>query len=103
MNVYHKWKNSPVIVTFATSQTPIWEIPFPSVTICPEIKSQKDIYNFTEQVLKRTKGNLSDLEDYEFRQMSLVCSGLLGLFNDSQEYDIVTDESAVDFIMKVIN
>lgn len=33
---YKKWEVAPVIVTFATKETPIYEIPFPAVTICPE-------------------------------------------------------------------
>ncbi|KAK4887600.1 hypothetical protein RN001_003871 [Aquatica leii] len=37
-STHKKWMNSPVIVTFATSETPIYEIPFPAVTICPLVK-----------------------------------------------------------------
>ncbi|XP_075167589.1 pickpocket protein 28-like [Haematobia irritans] len=36
--VYVKWKETPVIVTISEKPTPIWSIPFPAVTICPETK-----------------------------------------------------------------
>lgn len=47
-NVYMKWVQSPVIVSFAEKSTPIWEIPFPAVTICPETKTYMDKLNFTD-------------------------------------------------------
>lgn len=46
-NVYTKWDQSQVIVSFAEKSTPVWEIPFPAVTICPETKSKIDYLNFT--------------------------------------------------------
>lgn len=35
---YVKWHETPVIVTISEKSTPIWSIPFPAVTICPETK-----------------------------------------------------------------
>ncbi len=29
-----KWQNEPILVSLDTSPTPIWEVPFPAVTIC---------------------------------------------------------------------
>jgi amiloride-sensitive sodium channel len=51
--IYEKYDNTPVIVTFATRETPLHKIPFPAITICPEIKSNKRILNFTDLVLKQ--------------------------------------------------
>lgn len=48
LNVYKKWDQSPVIVSFAEKSTPVWAIPFPAVTICPETKSYMDMLNFTD-------------------------------------------------------
>lgn len=45
VNTYTKWMNSPVIVSFATSETPIWKIPFPAVTICPLVKIDVDKFD----------------------------------------------------------
>lgn len=46
--VYTKWDNSPVIVSFAETSTPIWEVPFPAVSVCPETKSRQREFNYTE-------------------------------------------------------
>lgn len=48
LRIYKKWENSPVIVTFATRETPNLMIPFPSVTICPESKSLPERFNYTK-------------------------------------------------------
>lgn len=37
---YSKWQNNPVIVSLDEKSTSIHQIPFPAVTICPEIKSK---------------------------------------------------------------
>ncbi|KAL1122050.1 hypothetical protein AAG570_003456 [Ranatra chinensis] len=42
-----KWKNSPVIISFSESSTPIWKVPFPAITICSETKSRATVYNFS--------------------------------------------------------
>lgn len=44
-NVYTKLDQS--FVSFKEKSTPIWEIPFPAVTICPETKTKKDYLDFT--------------------------------------------------------
>lgn len=59
---YQKWDRSPVIVSFATKQTPIWQIPFPSVTICPETKARQSKYNLT-QMYHVIKQNSSVTDD----------------------------------------
>lgn len=48
MEAYRKWQRSPVLVSFATKQTPIMQIPFPAITICPETKAKVSVYNLTE-------------------------------------------------------
>lgn len=61
--VYKKWDTSPVIVTFATRGTPIFDIPFPSVTVCPESKSVQSIFNYTRVLHMKGDGkNLSESE-----------------------------------------
>lgn len=51
-NVYEKWEFSPVLVSFAKSPTPIGQIPFPAVTICPEVKARQRIFNYTDYYYK---------------------------------------------------
>lgn len=45
---WHKWEQSPVIINFNEKSTPVWDIPFPSVTICPQTKTRVEIFNFTK-------------------------------------------------------
>lgn len=49
---YQKWDESPVIVTFSEKMTSIKNIPFPAVTICHEVKSKKEIFDFTDAVYR---------------------------------------------------
>lgn len=36
---YKKWQDSPVIIGIDSKPTPIYEIPFPAFTVCPEVKA----------------------------------------------------------------
>lgn len=47
---YNNWKSRPVIVTLAEVPTPIHEVPFPAVTICPSSKVPQTIFNYTRFV-----------------------------------------------------
>lgn len=59
-----KWVQSPVIVSFAEKSTPIWEIPFPAVTICPETKTYANKLNFTDVFNKvRFNDSLDTIDD----------------------------------------
>ena len=44
LQVFEKAANSPVLVSFASEPTPIWEIPFPALTICNMNKVDTDIF-----------------------------------------------------------
>ncbi|XP_068913463.1 pickpocket protein 28-like [Tenebrio molitor] len=73
--VYQKWEQSPVIVNFANRGTPIYEIPFPAVTVCPESKSATDKFNFTKIMQKKEdEVPLTLLEETQFEYMSLICN-----------------------------
>ena len=39
--VVEKWNNKPMFVSFDTVPTPIWDIPFPAVTLCNVQKANK--------------------------------------------------------------
>lgn len=45
--IYNKWQHSPVIVSLAEKPTPVWYIPFPAVTVCPETKVLSEFLNLT--------------------------------------------------------
>ncbi|KAF2888367.1 hypothetical protein ILUMI_17806 [Ignelater luminosus] len=77
LKAFHKWKSSPVIVTFATTETPIWKIPFPAVTICPEIKTDPDIFNYSDIFLKKVSNLYVTPEENEvFESLAIVCPGI---------------------------
>ncbi|XP_055590909.1 pickpocket protein 28-like [Uranotaenia lowii] len=46
--VYNKWNREPVIVTFDEQTTPVFDVPFPAITICPEMKTSSTVFNFSE-------------------------------------------------------
>lgn len=45
---YLKWNEKPVIVSMSEKSTPVWKIPFPAVTICPEAKISAKMVNVTK-------------------------------------------------------
>ncbi|XP_072394413.1 pickpocket protein 28-like [Diabrotica undecimpunctata] len=74
LNAYSKWQNTPVIVSFATKDTPNWRIPFPAVTICPEIKAVPSKYNYTHFLDLKMKGEtLNPIDEARFGYLSLAC------------------------------
>lgn len=57
LRIYKKWETSPVVVTFATRETPNLMIPFPSITICPDTKSSPRKFDYAKyyRILKENK------------------------------------------------
>lgn len=65
---YVNWKEKPIIVSLATKDLGIWEIPFPATTICPETKIGIDCLNYTAALQARRKGlTLNETEFVKFR------------------------------------
>lgn len=50
LDSYAKWDQTPVIISLSTKATPVWKVPFPAVTICPEVKSSSSKINLTDLV-----------------------------------------------------
>lgn len=38
----------PIVIGVGNNPIPIWHIPFPAITICPETKAKSSVLNFTE-------------------------------------------------------
>lgn len=59
-----KWNDFPVILSFTEKEAKISMIPFPTVTICPETKANKDKFDLTSvyNSMKRSKINLNRTE-----------------------------------------
>lgn len=63
---WNKWITTPVIVSFATQETPIFDIPHPAVTICPEVKTRPNIFNYTDLLFKKEDGIQLDPDMYTY-------------------------------------
>ncbi|XP_073843681.1 pickpocket 26 [Musca autumnalis] len=98
MNIWNKWNNNPVIVSFAEKSTPVWQIPFPAITICTETKARQTYFNFTDIFWKysdfynnRTQDNITSEELNKLNAVLQVCDEHLMQFpigsnyTDSQE------------------
>lgn len=70
--VYNKWQLSPVIVSFAEKSTPVWEIPFPAVTICPETKAMQKHVDFTKSYTMLHGGQMENFTVEELRNLEAV-------------------------------
>ena len=55
IQTYDKWEKSPVILTFDEKPIPISSIPFPAVTICPEVKFSRKLFNISGWGAYQTK------------------------------------------------
>ncbi|XP_055382467.1 pickpocket protein 28-like [Condylostylus longicornis] len=75
MNIWDKWTLNPVIVSFAEKSTPVWQIPFPAVTVCPETKARRSVFNFTDVYYKIAyeMGNVTENEEYYMKAISQIC------------------------------
>ncbi|KAM8721472.1 hypothetical protein ACLKA7_007361 [Drosophila subpalustris] len=87
-SAYTKWDATPVIVSFAEKSTPVWNIPFPAITICSETKrvlnkasgnnSYANLYNQFTADMRATRifkpQNITAGELEEFRTLLHVCN-----------------------------
>lgn len=55
--ILEKWQKSPVVMGIDKDPTPIYRIPFPAVTICPETKINRSVFEHehAQSVLNRAK------------------------------------------------
>lgn len=60
--VWIKWRDNPVIMSVYESQIPISKIPFPTVTICPEIKTTHTKLDLTPFGIPNYQLNFSPIE-----------------------------------------
>ncbi|XP_045774541.1 pickpocket protein 28-like [Maniola jurtina] len=74
---YSKWMRSPSIVMLTENDQPIREIPFPAVTVCPEMKIMSTVFSFTEYMFNKTYRNLSETEQNMFEDVSLICNNFI--------------------------
>ncbi|XP_026755450.2 pickpocket protein 28-like isoform X2 [Galleria mellonella] len=113
--VWTKYQNSPVIVSFSEKYVPVEKVPFPSITLCPNVKINPK-YNFTEEYIKYFQ-NATFRNDYKnhnetikrameaVQDISLICPTrtIQGIFN-TLNYTIgrdFTDGTIIENMEKV--
>lgn len=85
--LYVKWDNSPGIVSFATKASDVSDIPFPAITICPEVKSQISRFNFTDAYHKHKASKLDKTSLNTFITMWQICDLGTGIDQATRLYD----------------
>ncbi|CAG9767257.1 unnamed protein product [Ceutorhynchus assimilis] len=93
-----KWDTSPVLVSFARSPTPVWQVPFPAVTVCSETKSRQTVYNFTDYYHKMVSENnsMTESDKKKFADLALVCENHV-----FHEGNVTTNYDTIDFLMGI--
>ncbi|XP_053677183.1 pickpocket protein 28-like [Anopheles nili] len=98
---HQKWIEKPMIVSFSPKPIPVWKIPFPAITICPQTRIDVDKFNITEVYRRaRTNQTLSADEWRKLRVLSHVCSSVMRPKNDyyglgGTEPEVEVDEEVV--------
>lgn len=72
---------APVLMSLDSSSTPVWDIPFPALTICSENRIRPSIFNYTEVMMRH---NYSEKEKNFLQYVSIMCS--LDLEKDKLEH-----------------
>ncbi|KAH8296948.1 hypothetical protein KR044_001339 [Drosophila immigrans] len=72
---YLKWQDSPVILGFDETLVPVHKIPFPTITICPEIKMERNIFdyaNVSRRIWDKYQQNedFSDIDEEDLQRMA---------------------------------
>lgn len=69
---YNKWSSSPIIISFDDRMTPVSQIPFPAITVCPELRIGGGDFDFDEidkkvstlkKLMKNEKGTNQTIGD----------------------------------------
>lgn len=90
--LWYKWRESPVIVSFSETTTPVWQVPFPAITICSQTNFKSHLFSFERAMTNQeNQDNLKKLA-----AMSLVCDPQI-IFNGSE----TLNESDTDFLLRV--
>ncbi|KAF7280748.1 pickpocket protein 28-like [Rhynchophorus ferrugineus] len=93
-----KWDTSPVLVSFARSPTPVWQVPFPAVTVCSETKARQTKYNFTDYYHKiiNESNEMTEDEKKKFSDLALVCEN--HIYNKG---NLTTGFDTIEFLMGI--
>nr|XP_034834970.1 pickpocket protein 28-like [Maniola hyperantus] len=83
---YTKWMKSPSIVMLTENDQPIRQIPFPAVTVCPEMKILSTVFSYDDYIFNKTNGNLTEKEQNMFEDLSLICNNYYNRGGKGRDY-----------------
>ncbi|XP_055848925.1 pickpocket protein 28-like [Episyrphus balteatus] len=63
-NIWNERNQNPVLVTLDGRLTPVWEIPFPTITICPQIQIHNKIFNLTKEATNITEDEYEHCDNF---------------------------------------
>ncbi|CAH1959274.1 unnamed protein product [Acanthoscelides obtectus] len=82
--IFDKYINYPVLITFSMKETRLQQIPFPAVTICPRAKFSLSHFNITAVLEKMKADNITEEEAQKIGYASAVCE--FSHFNKTESY-----------------
>lgn len=69
LHLYKRHDSTPMVVSFATQDSPIQTIPFPAITICPEIKEVEEGFVYNQVLADINEGKTIPNETYWFKPL----------------------------------
>uniref|UniRef100_A0A182WDQ1 Pickpocket n=1 Tax=Anopheles minimus TaxID=112268 RepID=A0A182WDQ1_9DIPT len=97
---HQKWIEKPMIVSFSAKPIPVWKMPFPAITVCPQTRIAVEKFNITKVYLRaRANKTLSPDEWHKLRVLTHVCSSVMRSKRDfygTGEKNSVSDTPAAD-------
>ncbi|XP_055629359.1 pickpocket protein 28-like [Toxorhynchites rutilus septentrionalis] len=100
-NVYVKWDQTPVIVSFNEKSTPVWQIPFPAITVCPETKTKFKYLDFTEAFHMVYSNDSSGLDGERLSRLQAVAQVCDAHIFDSSVFNQTYDSECVNWLKNV--
>lgn len=62
VDLYDKWNESPVLISYDRRLLPVWAVPFPAVTVCPMARAQVQLFNSSDVFFRVDEEGISNLE-----------------------------------------
>ncbi|XP_050098493.1 pickpocket protein 28-like [Anopheles aquasalis] len=100
-NIYDKWNEMGAVVSFVNHPTPIWDIPFPAVTICPETKALSQYINFTRVYSRINETHRPEMDNETFNRFRAVAQVCDFHIVTSVLLNQTTDPNVVDLLRNV--
>uniref|UniRef100_A0A182NA42 Pickpocket n=1 Tax=Anopheles dirus TaxID=7168 RepID=A0A182NA42_9DIPT len=103
---YVKWNQAPIIVSFSEKTTPVWEVQFPAITICPETKVPSSKLNFTAKMneFKGEDGDYSNatLDQQVVDQLKAVSQLCNMIFQSNNYYLPFVNGTSEDDVVNIL-